>query len=190
MSWRLGNSIRLRSQIGLQLWRTWNDSQDVNRAWENMKETIKISAEESLGLYEWKQLKPWFGDKCSQYLDQRKQAKMQWVQDWNQSNVDNLNSVRHEAGRHFRNKKKEYLKAKIDELETNSKPKNVRDLCRGISDFSLVYQPRSNIVKDEKDDLVTNSLSILARWRNHFSQLLKVLGANDIRRLNYTQQSH
>jgi hypothetical protein len=73
------------------------------------------------------------------FLDQRKQARMQWEQDPNQSNVDNLNSVRREASRYFRNKKKEYLKAKIVELETNSKPKNVRDLCRGISDFSLVY---------------------------------------------------
>ena len=91
-----------------------------------MKETIKISAEESLGLYEWKQLKPWFSDKCSQYLDQRKQPKMQWVQDSNQSNVDNLNNVRHEASRHFRNKKKEYLKAKIVDLETDSKIKNIR----------------------------------------------------------------
>jgi len=70
------------------------------------------------------------------------------------------------------------MKAKIVELETNSKSKNVRDLCRCISDFSWVYQPRSNVVKD---DLVTNTLSILAGWRNHFSQLLKVLGANDIR---------
>ena len=26
------------------------------------------------------------------FLDQRKQAKMQWLQDPNQSNVDNLNS--------------------------------------------------------------------------------------------------
>ena len=41
---------------------------------------------------------------------------MQWVKDTNQSNVDNLNNVRHEAGRHFRNKKKEYLKTKIYEL--------------------------------------------------------------------------
>jgi len=31
-----------------------------------MKGTITISAEQSLGLYEWKQLKPWFGDRCSQ----------------------------------------------------------------------------------------------------------------------------
>ena len=42
---------------------------------------------------------------------------MQWVQDPSQRNVDNLNNVRHEATRHFRNKKKAYLKAKIEELK-------------------------------------------------------------------------
>ena len=33
------------------------------------------------------------------------------------------------------NKKKKYLKAKIEELENTSKTKNIRDLYRGISDF-------------------------------------------------------
>ena len=62
---------------------------------------------------------------------------MQWVQDPSQGNVDNLNNVpiRREASRHFRNKKKEYMKAKIEELETNSKIKIIRDLYRGINDF-------------------------------------------------------
>ena len=46
---------------------------------------------------------------------------MQWLQDTDKSNVDNLKKFRCEAGRHFRNKSKEYLKAKIDELGTNSK---------------------------------------------------------------------
>ena len=41
---------------------------------------------------------------------------MQWLQDPNQSSVDNPNNVRHEASRHFTNKKKAYLKAKIYEL--------------------------------------------------------------------------
>ena len=41
--------------------------------------------------------------------------------------VDNPNSIRHEACRDFRNKNKEYLKAKIDELETNGKISNIRD---------------------------------------------------------------
>ena len=39
------------------------------------------------------------------FLDHSKQAKMQWLQDPNQSNVDYLNNVRHEASKHFRNKK-------------------------------------------------------------------------------------
>ena len=84
---------------------------------------------------------------------------MKWLQDPNQSNVDNLNNVRREVSTHFR---KEYLKAKIDELETNSKI-NIRDLYRGVNDFKKGYQPRNNLVKDEKGDFITDSHSILAR---------------------------
>jgi len=47
-----------------------------------------------------------------------------------------LNNVRREASRHFRNKKKEYLIAKIEELKTRNKIKTVRNFYRGISDFT------------------------------------------------------
>ena len=82
------------------------EDEDVNRTWENIKENIKPSAKESLALHEWKQHKPWFDDECLGVLDQRKRAKIQWVQDPNQSNVDNLKSVRCEVSRHFRNKRR------------------------------------------------------------------------------------
>jgi hypothetical protein len=62
-------------------------------------------------------------------------CKIQWLQDPNQSNVDNLNNVRCEASRHFRNKKREYLKARINEFETNAKNKNIRDMYNSISNF-------------------------------------------------------
>ena len=52
-------------------------------------------------------------------LDQKKQAEMQWLQDPNQSTIDNPNNVRREASRHFRKKKKGYLKVKIGKLENN-----------------------------------------------------------------------
>jgi len=108
------------------------------------------------------------------FLDQRKQAKMQWIQDPSRSNVDNLNNASRNASRHFRNKKKAYLKAKIEELETKSKVNNVRDLYRGINDFKKGYQPRTIIVKDEKGELIADPHSILTRWRNNFSQLLNI----------------
>jgi len=60
-------------------------------------------------------------------------------------------------------KKKAYLKSKIDELETNSKINNIRDLYRSINDFKKGYQPRTIIVKDEKRDLVADSHSIMTK---------------------------
>ena len=116
-----------------------------------------------------KQHKPRFDEECLGFLDQRKQANILWVHDPSQSNVDNLNKVRREAIRHFRNKKKAYLKSKIEEFETNSKIKNIRGLYRDIHDFKKGYEPRNNIVKDESCDLFANSHSILARWKNYFS---------------------
>ena len=74
-----------------------SDDGGINRAWENIKENIKTSAKESLGLHELKQHKPWFDEECLHFLDERKQARMQWVHDPSQSNVDNLNNVRREA---------------------------------------------------------------------------------------------
>ena len=56
---------------------------------------------------------------------------MRWLQDPNKSNVDNLKNVRREGSIHFRNKKKEYLKAKIDELESNRS--KISETCKGAS---------------------------------------------------------
>jgi hypothetical protein len=46
-----------------------SDSENINRAWENIKEYIRTSVEESLGLYELQQHKPWFNEECFQFLD-------------------------------------------------------------------------------------------------------------------------
>jgi hypothetical protein len=75
-------------------------------------------------MHELKQHKPRYDEECLGILDQRKQAKMQWIQDPSQSNLDIMNNVRRVASRHFRNKMKAYLKSKIEERETNSE-KNV-----------------------------------------------------------------
>ena len=83
-----------------------NEDEDVNRTWENIKENIKTSAKESLGMHALKQHKPWFDEECLGFLDQRKRTTMHWVQDPSQSNVDNLNNVRREVSRYFRKKRR------------------------------------------------------------------------------------
>jgi hypothetical protein len=50
---------------------------EINSAWEMIRENIKISAKESIDYFELKKHKPWFDERCSDLLDQRKQAKLQ-----------------------------------------------------------------------------------------------------------------
>jgi hypothetical protein len=60
-----------------------------------------------------------------------------------------------EASRHFGNNYREHLKDKINERESNSKNKNIKDLYRGISEFKKGCQPRTNLVKDERGSLLS-----------------------------------
>jgi hypothetical protein len=67
--------------------KNFDDNVDMNRAWENIRKNIKISAEQSLGHYELQQHEPWFDDECSQSTDRRKQAKLQWLQNLSQVTI-------------------------------------------------------------------------------------------------------
>jgi hypothetical protein len=77
------------------------DSKDINRAWENIKENIKTSAKESLALCELKHHKPWFDEES---LRTFRSKEVGWLQNPNQSNVDNQNNVKREGYRYFREK--------------------------------------------------------------------------------------
>jgi hypothetical protein len=115
---------------------------------------------------ELKKHKPCFEEGCSKLFDQKKnKPNCSGYRIQEKKNGDNLNTIRRETSRHFRNKKREYTKNKIDELTTNSKIKN-RDLYRGINDFERGYQPRSNLVKAENGDLLADPHNFLNRWKN------------------------
>jgi hypothetical protein len=67
--------------------------------------------------YERKVHNPSVEEECSKFVDRGKQAKLQWLRDRKESNAGNLNNVRGDTNRYFRNKNMEYLKGKINGLE-------------------------------------------------------------------------
>ena len=81
------NELEVRKQYQIEITNRFtaseilSDDEDICMVWENTKENIKTSAKESLGLHKLKQHKPWFNEECLGFSAQRKQAKMQWVQD-------------------------------------------------------------------------------------------------------------
>jgi hypothetical protein len=55
------------------------------------------------------------------------------------------------------------LKDKINEIELSSKNKNIRDLYRGITEFKKGYQPKTNLIKDDRGDLLAEPEKNLTR---------------------------
>jgi hypothetical protein len=104
------------------------------------------------------------------------------LQNPNQINGDNLKNLISETSRTFRNKKREYLKGRVNKLETNNKNKNIRVMYRGINEFKKWYQPR--IIKDENGNLLADPQSVLNRWKHFFNQVLNVHGVHDVRQMD------
>jgi len=83
------NELEVRKQYQIKISNRFaalenlNNSKVINGVWENIQKNIKTSAKDSLGLYELKKHKTWFDEECLHFLDQRKQVKMQRLQDPN-----------------------------------------------------------------------------------------------------------
>jgi hypothetical protein len=112
------------------------------------------------------------------------------LQNPNQIDGDNVQNLRPETSRTFRNRKREYLKGKINELETNNKNKNIRDLYRGISEFKKGYQPRINIIKDENGNLLADPQKFSIRGKISLTRRCMCMGFIMLDRRIYIQLSH
>jgi uncharacterized protein (DUF4213/DUF364 family) len=97
-----GAEIKEQYQVRITKWsaslRNLSDNVNISRAWENIRESIKVSAKESLGHYELKQHKPQFDVECSKLLDKRKLAKIAVIAE------SKTNEWRCEVSRTFRTK--------------------------------------------------------------------------------------
>ena len=76
--------------------------------------------------------KPWFDEESLGFLDQRKRAKMQWAQDPSQNNADNLNSVRREVSRYFREERSHFCELKLRNSKLTVRSKTL-GTCIGAS---------------------------------------------------------
>jgi hypothetical protein len=70
--------------------------------------------------------------------------KLQWLQYPRQISGCNMNNVRCEASRYFRNKTRQNVKYVINELATCSKKSKVRKLYRAIIKIMNDYHSRRN----------------------------------------------
>jgi hypothetical protein len=121
-----------------------NAGLEINNALENIKKNIKIATEESTLLW----------NEDTQAMDRWRFPKIITSKEANQTalvtasmriNSENPNT-RSDNSRPFRNKKRKYLKGKMNALKTNIKNKNIWDMYRGLNEFKKGHESRSNLV--------------------------------------------
>ena len=79
--------------------------------------------------------KPWFHQECSELASKRKLAKLIWQQNINDQTAEHLTNIRRDTYKTFRENKRDYMKAKGNKLEENSRNKNIREMYKGINEF-------------------------------------------------------
>ena len=55
----------------------------VEETWVKIRDSIKASAKNKVGVLETNRNKPWFEEECSELANKRKQIKLLWLQDPN-----------------------------------------------------------------------------------------------------------
>jgi uncharacterized protein YaaR (DUF327 family) len=103
---------------------------------------------------------------------QWKQAKLQWLQDPSEINGDNLNTARCKTSKYFRNKKREYLKDKINELARNRRERSIVQYSRRVWG---IYETCSKVPMDKhlsESFLIQNGLKQEMLYHHCFSTLL------------------
>jgi hypothetical protein len=123
-------------------------------------------AKESLGYCETRKHEPRFNEGCSELLEERKQAILQWLQDPSEIIWDNLSDVIREARRQFKQKRLNICKTNLVTLQRKVRTRT-SETCMTLSGATnLKY-----LAKNETVNLLADSY-ILRRWKGYVSQLL------------------
>jgi hypothetical protein len=83
---------------------------NVDGTWVKIRDSIKASAKEKVGVLETHRNKPWFSQGCSELANERKQAKLLWLQNPNDQTAEDFSNVKRNTCRTFKQKKRDYLK--------------------------------------------------------------------------------
>jgi hypothetical protein len=136
----------------------------VDDTWVKIRDSIIASANEEIGVLETNRNKLWVDEECSELAIKRKQAKLLCLQNPNDQTVDEFSNVRRDTCRTFGGKTRDYVKAKVNKLEENSKYRDIREMYKGINEFRKGYQPGAYVINKHDGTIVPDKTSKHIKW--------------------------
>lgn len=143
---------------------------DIVDEWNSIKMCIKNTTKELLGVR--RTGKRMFDEECERALKDRNEARMKVLKKNTRKAGEEYKVKRKIARGICRKEKKALEKEKLDDLQIQHDCKQTRKFHRGLRDFKVGFQPRTNCCKDKEGKLVGETEKIVETWKNYFECLL------------------
>ena len=154
------------------VWKGAVETSSIDDYWKSIKDNIRLNADQIIGHILPRKRNDWFDDECKTALDNKNEAYKNYLQRPTRAKRQIYEDLRRTANKLCRHKKRRILNDKLIELDDNFKSKNIRNAFKIAKSIKTGYVAKTNLVKDETGQILSNSDKIKTRWQEYFQQLL------------------
>ncbi|XP_049938975.1 uncharacterized protein LOC126413127 [Schistocerca serialis cubense] len=152
------------------------DEDNIEKFWPKIKTCLKDAASEVLKPMEKRRKsRGWFNDRCRDAGTKRKAAKLLWLtneQD-ERTRLGYMEAAR-EARQVLRTEKREFINSKIKLAEEDQTVGSTRDFYRTVWFFKKEYNTRSDVIRGQEGQIITDEMKAMEEWKNLLENLLNV----------------
>ncbi|CAG4962692.1 unnamed protein product [Colias eurytheme] len=150
--------------------------EDVDRAWDNIRNTVKEVARKILDRKKKRRKRKWWNNECDNIIEEKKKFKVLAEQSTKFNN--RYIELQKEAKRIIRKAKRQHLDNLVKTMETLIRASETRQFYQELKSYKKGYQPVTQMLEDEDGNLIANKADIKVSWRNYFQQLLNCTQLN------------
>ncbi|CAG4947208.1 unnamed protein product [Colias eurytheme] len=135
--------------------------EDVDRAWDNIRNTVKEVARKILDRKKKRRKRKWWNNECDNIIEEKKKFKVLAEQ----STIFNNRYIelQKEAKRIIRKAKRQHLDNLVKTMETLIRASETRQFYQELKSYKKGYQPVTQMLEDEDGNLIANKADIKSR---------------------------
>ena len=146
---------------------------DTEAQWKHISHSVENAAKTVLGYEKPPQDKPWYDEECRLANDEKNAARTLMLQSVaTRAATERYKVKRREENRLFKRKKRQWKKRESEQIETYRQINEARKFYQKVNSRGRGNGSWPPFCKDKDGNLVTDTQSMLAICRDHFSTLL------------------
>jgi hypothetical protein len=148
------------------------ETDNVQKRWEHLKQARKATAEEIIGETKYKKNKEWIDEECATYIREKNKARQKKLQEQTRSNCEEYQEWRRKTNRIRKRKKTENIKKQLEEINQLNQQNERHKFYKSVNNMKRDFQPRISGYKGKDGKMIGEEEKILERWIEYCTEML------------------